>query len=72
MAPGVKIEGCSDGGGAQKPLNRERLTCDAMLTTCNIYAQKSKNRLAAPVLASGMGAWISVQGCIDLGLPVSF
>ena len=52
--PGVKIKGWSDGGGAQKPFHRERLTCDAMLATYNIYAQEPKQQLAAPALASGM------------------
>ena len=61
------MQGWSGGGGAQKPFHRERLTCDAMLATHNIYAQEPKQQLAAPALASGMGAWISVQGCIDLG-----
>ena len=67
MAPGVQIQGWSGGGGAQKPFHRESLTCDAMLATYNIYAQKPKQRLAAPALASSMGAWIRVQECIDLG-----
>ena len=67
MVPGVQIQGWSGGGGAQKPFKRERLTCDAMLTTCNIHAQKPKQRLGAPALASGMGAWIRAQECTDLG-----
>ena len=65
---GLRIQGWSGGGGgAQKPFNRGGLTCDAILTTYNIYAQKPKHRLAVPVPASGMGAWIGVQECIDLG-----
>ena len=56
--PGVQIQGWSGGGGAQKPFNRDMLTCDAVRTTYKIYAQKPKQRLAAPVLASGMGVLV--------------
>ena len=65
--PGVRIQGWSGGGGAQKPSNREMLTCDAVRTMYKIYAQKPKQRLAAPVLAHGVGAYIRVQERIDLG-----
>ena len=67
MARGVQIQGWSGGGGAQRPLNRERPTCDAMPTTYNIYAQKPTQKLAAPALASGVGAWIIVQEWVALG-----